>query len=78
MLKVVLGAPDSIQTIFRSLFPSSFLDEVLDYIKLGSITRFELARDVKNKAVSCRILEIIFNVPFPALESYAESTTTGE
>jgi len=65
-----------VQTVLQFLSLSSFIDEVLDYFQFVSIARFEPARVVKDKPVSCRILKIIFDVVFSALGNNAESIIT--
>jgi len=66
----MFGAPDGMQLILQFLFFSSALDKFLDSFQLVSAARFEPAGIMENKAVSCRILKLMFDIVFSALKNY--------
>jgi len=49
------------------MFLSSSVDKILDFVQFVSTARFEPAGVVEDKAVSCWILKIVFDIVFPAL-----------
>jgi hypothetical protein len=55
------------QLILQLLALSSDSDEVLDFFQLVSTARFEPARVVEDKSVSCWILKLVSNIMFSAL-----------
>jgi len=73
----VFGAPDSMQLIPQLLALSSPFDKVLDLIQLICAARFEPTGVVKDKAMSCRILKLVFDVVFSTLNDYIECVITG-
>jgi hypothetical protein len=60
------------QLILQLLALSSVFDEVLDPFQLDSTACFEPAGVVKDKAVSCWVLKLVFDIVFSALKIYIE------
>jgi hypothetical protein len=57
------------QMILQLLALSPLFDKVLDLFQLVSTTRFEPAGVMKDKAMRCWILELMFDVVFSALNN---------
>jgi hypothetical protein len=72
-----ISAPDDMQMILQLLALSLVFDKVLDLFQLVSTTRFEPAGVMKDKAMSCWILELMFDVVFSALNNYSECNIIG-
>ena len=58
------------QLILQLLALGSVFDKVLDPIQLVGIARFEPVGLVKDEAVSCWVLKLVFNLVFSALKIY--------
>jgi hypothetical protein len=63
--------------ILQLLALSPVFDKVLDLFQLVSTTRFEPAGVMKDKAVSCWILKLMFDAVFSTLNNYSECIIIG-
>jgi len=64
--------------ILQLLGLGSVFDKVLDLIQLDITARFEPAGVMKDEAIGCWVLKLVFNVVFSALKNYIESSSSQE